>query len=265
MPMRGRRSGKNPKRTAANAGRLFFPQSQSLGLDRSDYSPALQDKIVYAGVTNHSFAAASETLAKIGGLAVSPKQVERVTKRIGQERSTERDEALAAYQALPLVQRKGVPQGVTAPALAVVGTDGGRIQILDRAAKAAPAAESVPAVAAPAAVAVAAAETPTAAADRAAAPGAAGQERGRHWREDKVGLLMAMTSTPALSDPCPDIPEGFLDPTRMGKLVRELRKGVPVAEEPAGEAKDPAAEEEALHSRAAPRKPPENQEKTQLG
>src|SRR5712691_9007328 len=105
--MWGKRNGKSPKPTAANAGRLFFPQSKSLGLDRSDYSPALQDKIVYAGVTSPSFVAASEGLAKIGGLAVSPKQVERVTKHIGQERCTERDEAVAAYQALPLVQRKG--------------------------------------------------------------------------------------------------------------------------------------------------------------
>ncbi len=76
---------------------------------------------------------------------------------------------------------------------------------------------------------------------------------------------MAMTSDEAASDPCPEIPEGFLEPTRMGKLVRELRKGVPVAEEPAGDAKDAAAEEEALHSRRAPWKPPEMQEKRLLG
>jgi len=237
----------------------------------------VQDKIVYAGVTNPSFVQASEGLAKIGGLAVSPKQVERVTKRIGQERCTERDEAVAAYQALPLVERKGVPQGVTAPAVAVVSTDGGRIQILDRSAKAAPAVtKAVPAVGPPGAVepvAAAVSVEPVAAGTAAVqatvaagqAAGAAGAARGRHWREDKIGLLMTMTSTPAASDPCPAIPEGFLDPTRMGKLVRELRKGVPVAEEPAGEATDPAAEEEALHSRPTPWQPPEMQEKRLLG
>jgi hypothetical protein len=176
---------------------------------------------------------------------VSPKQVERVTKGIGQERCTERDEAVAAYQALPLVQRKEVPQGVTAPDVGVVGTDGGRIQIFDRSAKTAPA------------VAAAAAATVT--------PTVTGEPQGRHWREDKVGLLMAMTSTVSASDPCPEIPEGFLDPTRMGQLVRELRKGVPVTEEPAAEAGEAAAAEEAWPQRPTSWQPPEVQEKRLLG
>jgi hypothetical protein len=174
---------------------------------------------------------------------------------------------VAAYQALPLVQRKGSPQGVTPPAVAVVGTDGGRIQILDRKALAAPAQTPVVPGVGPAAVEPAAAAAVEAAVGEGgrAAAGAAGAERGRHWREDKVGLLMAMKSDESVSDPCPEIPEGFLDPTRMGKLVRQLRKGVPVAEEPAGEAQDPAAEQEALHSRPTPRKPPQVQAKRLLG
>ena len=49
-----------------------------------------------------SFAAASDGLAKLGGLVVSPKQVERVTKRIGLERCAERNEAVAAPKELPL-------------------------------------------------------------------------------------------------------------------------------------------------------------------
>lgn len=259
--MRVQPSGKSPKRTAAPVGRLFFPQSQSLGIDRSDYSPSLQDKIVYAGVTNPSFLAASNDLAKLGGLAVSPKQVERVTKRIGQERCAERDDAVAAYQALPLVERKGVPHGVTPPAVAVVGTDGGRIPIRERTAAAAAAAEGVPR-GEPAPVGSIAAAAP--ASERSADAATPGAERGRHWREDKIGLLMTMTSEPAASDPCPEIPEGFLDPTRMGKLVRQLRKGVPVTDEPAAAAQDPAAEEEAWQQRPTPWKPPEVQEKRLL-
>jgi len=92
----------------------------------------VQSKIVYAGVANTSFANASENLLEVGDLVVSAKQVERVTKGIGLERTAERDRAVAAYLDLPLVERKAAPQGVTAPAAAVVGTDGGRIQILDR-------------------------------------------------------------------------------------------------------------------------------------
>jgi hypothetical protein len=213
----------------------------------------LQDKIVFAGITNPSFAAASADLAKLAGRDVGAKQVERLTKRIGLERCAERDAAVAAYQALPLVERKAAPDAVTPPAVAVVGTDGGRIQILDRQQPAAAAPEQATANAAPASSPPVAAET------------ADGEHRGKHWREDKIGVLMAMTSDESASDPCPDIPEGFLEPARMGKLVRQIRKGVPVAEEPVGEATDPTVEEETLARPPAVWKPPEVQAKRLLG
>jgi hypothetical protein len=82
-------------------------------------------------VTQLSYEAASETLAKLSNLPLSAKQVERITKRIADERCGEREDAVAAYLALPLVERKAAPAGVTPPAVAVVGTDGGRMQILD--------------------------------------------------------------------------------------------------------------------------------------
>ncbi len=272
----------SPRLTAAPVGRLFFPQSKSLGIDRSHYSPALQDKIVYAGVNNTSFANASDNLRVVGDMLVTAKQIERVTKGIGLERCVERDEGVASYQALPLVQRKGVPDGVTPPPVGVVGTDGGRIQILDRAAAAAakvPSAEASPVavtavasepvsvtpVAIPVLAVAPAAATPVAANARPAPSAAAAERGGRHWREDKIGLLMGMTSTVSASDPCPQIPEGFLDPTRMGQLVRDLRKGVPVAEEAADEARDPAAAADAYESRPAVWKPPAVAEKRLVG
>ena len=87
----------------------------------------MQKKIIHAGVTHTSFANASENLLKVGDSVVSAKQVERVTQGIGLERCVERDEDVALYQALPLIERKGVPARVTPPPVAVVGTDGGRI------------------------------------------------------------------------------------------------------------------------------------------
>jgi len=211
----------------------------------------MQRKIVYAGITNTSFVAGSEDLAQLAEAAVPAKQVERITKGIGLERCDERDRAAAAYRALPLVQRKAAPPGVTPPELAVVGTDGGRIQILDRTGPGSADAE---------------APAQTAAAPPGAQPAPTTREealedenparRGRYWREDKVGLLMAMTSAVAVRDPCPDVPEGFLDPTRMGKLVRELRKGVPLAEEPAGPAEDPEMVGEVLEEAGPVWKPP---------
>jgi len=98
---------------------------------------------------------------------------------------------------LPLVQRKSVPVGVTAPDLAVVETDGGRLQILDRSA-----------------------------AGRDAEKSSAG-----HWREDKVGLLATMTSAVSATDPCPTIPETFVDPLRILKLTREIKGSAGVTEE----------------------------------
>lgn len=170
----------------------------------------MEQKIVYAGTVSRSFAEGSELLGRLADLAVSAKQVERVARRVGAERVAERDAEMAAYQALPLVEKFAVPAGVTPPDLAVVMADGGRLQILDRtAAAAAPPAEG------------------------AAEPVSAGAEAwdeekvpSGHWREDKVGLLLTMHSDVSTLDPCPEIPPSFLDATRIPELVRELSRHV---------------------------------------
>ena len=230
-------------------------------------------------MTNTSFEAASADLAKLAEADVPAKEVERLSGRIGLERCAERDEAVAAYGALPLARRKEASAGVTAPEVAVVSTDGGRIQILDRRATAAarraaavaagtdapasagnPADAGLPATPAPTQRPPAgAAAPPVAVVAGTDAPASAGNPArgGRHWREDKVGLLMAMTSKVSAADPCPDIPDSFLDPTRMGKLARQLRKGVPLTEEPAADGDDPEADREAVHGGAAVWEPPE--------
>jgi hypothetical protein len=204
------------------------------------------NKIVHAGVASQSFELGSKDLAVLAEVEVSAKQVERITKRIGLERQGERDENVRAYQALPLVQRKtvpetvdaqGQPQKVAAPDLAVVGVDGGRLQILERGeigAKAATAEETVP---------------------------AEDGKSGKHWREDKIGLLMTMTSAVSASDPCPEIPEQFVDPTRILKLARELKKQALPAEDGLKETTEPEVGSETLAENPAVWKPPEVQEK----
>jgi hypothetical protein len=67
-----------------------------LGLDQSEASPAVQQKVVYAGPVSRSFAEGSELLGRLAELSVSAKQVERVARRIGQERVAERDAEVAA-------------------------------------------------------------------------------------------------------------------------------------------------------------------------
>jgi hypothetical protein len=223
--------------TAANVGRLFFPQSKSLGIDRGEYSTAMLDKIVYAGTMSRSFKQASKDLAKLAEVEVPTKQVERVCQRIGNERVAERDETVAAYQKLPLTKRKETPVGVTAPDLAVVGCDGGRLQILERTG------------------------TKVEAEEASAEDG----RRGKHWREDKIGLLQTMKSEVFASDPCPEIPEGFVDPTRILKLARELKKQSVPSEEAAKETSDPEVGAETLADNPVVYEPPEVVEKRFVG
>src|SRR5207248_2315026 len=66
-----------------------------------------------------------------------------------------------------------------------------------------------------------------------------------HWREDKVGLLATMTSAVQAHDPCPTIPDVFVDPARMQALAQALKgaTGVTAADlaPAAGAAPDAAA------------------------
>jgi hypothetical protein len=168
-----------------------------LGIDRSTYSPSLQRKIVYAGAAHGSFEQGHQSLQELAEVTVSAKQVERLTRQVGGERVAERDEAVAEFQQLPLADKHQTPAGVTSPGVAVIMVDGGRMQILERGAAAAPVDDEEPVV-------------------------CSGRERGKHWREDKAALLLTVKSEVSATDPCPEIPETFVDPTRILKLAREI-------------------------------------------
>ena len=180
--------------------------------------------IVYAGVQNTSFAAGRADLLNLARLEVPEKQVERVTERIGQERVDQRHGEVRAFLDLPLMEKFASPVA-QAPDLAVVSMDGGRLQIRGR-----PAGEAAEGdVAGPAAPA--APSTAPAGATEPASGAPDPEPRAGHWREDKIGLLMTMTSDVSAVDPCPTIPEGFIDPLRILKLARELRKGRTASED----------------------------------
>jgi hypothetical protein len=198
----------------------------------------MQQKITYAGTVSRSFAEGSELLERLADLPVSAKQVERLTRRIGAERVAERDAQVAAFVALPLVEKFKAPAGVKAPNLAVVMADGGRLQILDRSQS--PAQEpSLPAAEGAAVAVPAATEDETWQEDKATSG---------HWREDKVALLLTMTSEVSATDPCPRLPPAFADPTWIPELVRQLSKQAKAVEE------DTAAAAEA-EAGQAPAKP----------
>lgn len=183
-------------------------------------------KIVYAGSNHPSFQRASEALQVLAEVAVPVKQVERVTEQIGTERREQRDARVAAYLARPLAQREETPPGLTAPQVAVVEMDGGRLQIrtadveAEQTAEAGSAASidspvaSVSPQASDASVSATSGEASDSSTDRVA--------RSKHWREDKVGCLLEMKSDVHDSDPCPEIPSVFVDPLCSLKLAHEI-------------------------------------------
>jgi hypothetical protein len=216
--------------------RDFFPQSRALGIDQSEFSPDLLRKIISVGSRCRSFAEADELLRELSGLDIGPKQIERLIHKIGQERIDERDAELRRFEELPLAEKFTVPRGVTAPDLAVVMTDGGRLQIR----KTAPADATTAAMEQPPSSSLP--PSPSATGGAAAAPDATEEKKSRHWREDKIGLLLMMESAPCDEDPCPVLPQAFLDAKRIPTLAREIRKKVRKAEESSEEASDDPTE-----------------------
>ena len=149
--------------------------------------------MVYAGSQSASFVQATKDLAALAELSISRERVQRWTKRIGQERVAETEAQAAAYQQLPLPARRTSPTGQV-PQVACVTMDGGRIQIRPRH------------------------ETPPE------------QDSKGYWRETLVGCCLSMTSVAQAEDPCPTIPQTFIDPRRMDQLTREI-KGVSASAE----------------------------------
>jgi hypothetical protein len=252
-----------------NAGRLFFPQSASLGLDRGEASCSVLAKITYAGVmAGSSFKQGGRSLQHLAELKVSAKQVERVVRRIGEERCDQRDAEVEAFLRLPLAEKSQAPPGVKPPKLAAAMADGGRLQILCRSlfaaadelnrATAARQGHSEQHDAAGAAAAFASADanepprSPATAEEEADPVVSEPGSKGKHWREDKIGLLLVLSSPQGKEDACPDIPEHFIEQARIEKLTRELhaaaRKSVgheaeAKADEPVKPAERPAADE----------------------
>ena len=224
-----------PQRYCTRCRKAFFPQSKLLGIDTGHYSTALLDLIVYAGANKASFREASHDLLKMSGQTVLEKQVERLTKRIGLERLDERQAAVEQFAKLPLMTRcDQTPKGVSAPAdeyVAVVMADAGMLQLRDASAKPNEEEESLAALAGDTTEPDEIEEDD----DQDKPPS------GRHWREDKVGLVLTMKSEVSQTDPCPEIPETFINQQRVGKIVRGLKKSAALRAEEDGVAQASSA------------------------
>jgi hypothetical protein len=141
-------------------------------------------KVVYAGAQSPSFVRATKDLEALAETRVSRERVQRWTKRVGQERLRDVERQAQAYQGLPLPAQRTSPTDPI-PQVACVMTDGGRLQVRKR---------------------------------RDEAPGAPG-----YWKESLVGCCLSMISDEHAVDPCPTIPQTFVDPRRMSDLSREIK------------------------------------------
>jgi len=185
-----------------------------LGLDRTGLSPRVQQKVVHAGVHSSSYQQAARDLNELSDLAIGPKPVERLTKRIGQGRLDQRDAAVAAFQERPLMEKDTVAEpGRPCPPVAMASVDGGRLQV------------------------------------RSTATEASASERSSHWRESKVAVLETYQSEVSPTDPDPDVPRCFLDLTRTARLVRGLGHALPGGLEVEGAGPDPTPDEPAAPGR----------------
>jgi hypothetical protein len=146
-----------------------------LGLAVEDtVSPRVLTKMVWAGTSAASFAAASKDLANLADISISDERVRRACGHVGSDRIDEHQRLQEACESKPLPeQTRGKPADVEAPEIACVMADGGRYQLLDR---------------------------------KADSPRCVSARKGEHWKESRIGLLACMSGEQYESDPQPGLP-----------------------------------------------------------
>ncbi|REJ88902.1 MAG: hypothetical protein DWQ34_21035 [Planctomycetota bacterium] len=135
---------------------------------RETVTPAVLQKVVWAGANLRSFPQAVDALQELAGIELSAKQVRRMTEQVGQDRLDERKRQVVEFKDKPLMERLESPAGVESPEVGVVMMDGGRYQRRDH----------------------------------------FGEEDydGSHWKEDKVGIVLRLHSDVSDCDPHPEFP-----------------------------------------------------------
>jgi hypothetical protein len=137
------------------------------------------------------FGEASTDLRDLADLAISPMQVRRLCERVGTEWVDARDQDVQAF-----TERRLEPTVATAPTVAAVMLDGGRVQT------------------------------------RAAAAGRGVSDPG--WHETKVACCLSLQSSEKAVDPQPEPPAKLLEPVAVARLAAEM-KARRSAAVPAGE------------------------------
>jgi len=137
-------------------------------------SPRVLAKIVYSGASAASFVEASNHLAQLANVKISPERVRRACGRVALDRIEHHRRLQDAYQKKLLPEQVcGKLADVEPPQIACVMADGGRYQHLDR---------SLPCSGQPSA------------------------RKGEHWKESRIGLLASMAGPQHEVDPQPELP-----------------------------------------------------------
>ncbi len=198
----------------------------------------MQVKMLYAGVMSGSFPLGADSLQELAERSIPVKDLERLVHRIGQERIAQRDTQTADYAQQPLMKKVACPLCVTPNAVSVA-VDGGRQQLrsdaLEDTDRTAPAsAASLPPAQTAAGTTVAdelasacpAKATPPADTSSIAAENDSLDEKHEpnegHWKNYNAGVLQTLSSVESASDPCPEIPECFIDRPHIVKIAKEI-------------------------------------------
>lgn len=108
---------------AADAGKFFFPLDRRLKIGTEGYSPAILEKIEYAGANAASFEKAVKDLEKLAGLKLDDRHAQRLTERFGAEREKKRDEEVELMK-----QDKLEVKVLNKPQVCAVYVDAGKAQ-----------------------------------------------------------------------------------------------------------------------------------------
>ena len=182
-------------------------------LTSRNYSPSILGKIIRSCARQPSFEETADVLQDLAELTISGRQAGRIAHEVGQQLKTHRDLQVEKFEAGQLK-----PRVETRPALALVGVDGGRLQI------------------------------------RREGEGPGSHDPS--WREDKIALLATATITVANSDPEPDLPECFRDQKWVEELFRGISGEGPMnpaeTQEDAPADSNPEADDQPASARKRP-------------
>lgn len=151
-----------------------------LKLDEHGYSPTTLYHILYATAEVKSHSKAAKLLDVLADVSISGRQVNRLAEEIGLEMAAQRDREVEDF-----VHHRRQPPTAAAPAVAVIGLDGGRVLTRES--------------------------------------GQGTGVHGQGWKEDKVACLQTMKGATFSADPHPEPPKCFLDAPKVDQMVRDIQ------------------------------------------